>query len=728
MKKFAIIIFVALCSLLNFTCRKEWVKAEDVVPKDDFYNQPKFKNGFEYIINPEYRNFDSLYKDDIIWADSVIIKLKSNSRTDKIKEGDKFAYRIPGEFRIDKFGFIVEQLFGLGNELVLKMKYPELDDLYKEYTYRYFQPITRTNDQWNRQSFDANLAIFSIDIIHDDGRKTKLSLEGKLQVEFYWGMQSGIVADKLYTRDLVISLINCKLKVQTPNVLLNSKKALINTANWDKNPLFKAKAATVLPPLVIPIPGTSFSLAASIILPSKTDVFKIYGEGEINFPQSYILYDGRNKLEESIFYKKGDPQNESMQISGEIAPIQEKSIVLKAYAVGELAFPVGLGLTLGPIIPVTGAGIVFEINPNLRAQLNGEVLFTPNNKIEIDADPCITFNLDFKTYFATINYTTSTIVKLPLFQTKTELISKKYEPLDPENCALLEELESASYAKVVCNENFRELVVFYSSDDVKDGSEKFLLNYIPIGEVILNQKVLATNLEFDKRYVFRINDLDPEKEYYIKLIGDSNKPSDFKQFSVEVPLKCDPILSTDILKDGRDGNRYKISQFGNNFWFCENLRHWPWNEDFQCYDDDLQTCVDFGLYYNYEQLNLKDESKQGVCPKFWHIPTILEWENLLKNASLEDIVGHGWIDLSEPQPPYIGFRKLNFLPAGYHYASKSFWQEAGFATYLWTSDVDPSGFPIVLNLFTRERNQINSNWSFLKVPKRTLASCRCIQD
>jgi uncharacterized protein (TIGR02145 family) len=130
-----------------------------------------------------------------------------------------------------------------------------------------------------------------------------------------------------------------------------------------------------------------------------------------------------------------------------------------------------------------------------------------------------------------------------------------------------------------------------------------------------------------------------------------------------------------------EGNKYQGVQIGNQIWMAENLKttHYSdgtpipmvlqdsdWenlgNEDkAYCYfNNSVSNLNTYGALYTWAAtMNGQPSSKnnpsgvQGICPNGWHLPSMTEWEELLKYIEAENI------SLSESgfSPLYAGFRE-----------------------------------------------------------------------
>lgn len=178
------------------------------------------------------------------------------------------------------------------------------------------------------------------------------------------------------------------------------------------------------------------------------------------------------------------------------------------------------------------------------------------------------------------------------------------------------------------------------------------------------------------------------------------------------PTVYDPINQT--LTDGRDGQIYKTITIGKQTWMAENL-----NYDYNvataqsaCYMNDSSNCTKYGRLYNWSALMdsagifSKDSYRcghrwqctpakviRGVCPEGWHVPSVLEWNNLFYVSGERDAkslkANYGWNGFEGTDE--FGF---SILPAGELSESYSFRNEGSYANF-WTANKKSNSTNIV---------------------------------
>lgn len=120
-----------------------------------------------------------------------------------------------------------------------------------------------------------------------------------------------------------------------------------------------------------------------------------------------------------------------------------------------------------------------------------------------------------------------------------------------------------------------------------------------------------------------------------------------KNFSFLVVASPDIFYSANSgeFPDTRTGRLYKWVRIGGKIWMAENLDFGlmipgktPQMDDNvvekYCYNDQEINCQTFGGLYRWNEMTTNEAGKkssviQGICPENWHIPTDLEWEEMI---------------------------------------------------------------------------------------------------
>lgn len=143
--------------------------------------------------------------------------------------------------------------------------------------------------------------------------------------------------------------------------------------------------------------------------------------------------------------------------------------------------------------------------------------------------------------------------------------------------------------------------------------------------------------------------------------------------------------------DARDGETYRTIKIGNQVWMAENLRYKT--EDSFAPGNEESNVAQYGRLYKWttalnipaeyqeqspaNDINMYREIKadnyQGIAPEGWHIPSIKEWETLMKNLPAKS---NGAELRSECVWQKPGTDTLGFfaLPAGYRFDNGAFCQ------------------------------------------------------
>lgn len=153
-------------------------------------------------------------------------------------------------------------------------------------------------------------------------------------------------------------------------------------------------------------------------------------------------------------------------------------------------------------------------------------------------------------------------------------------------------------------------------------------------------------------------------------------------------------------EDPRDGAKYEIIQIGQFEWMTRSMEFQT--TDCWCYVDTFERCDPYGKLYTW------DDAFQAVPPG-WHLPTVEEFQDLLANSDVEDLLKsdtYGFkCELGGFRDPRFGFR--------------------GIDTYgcFWTSKDSNS----TLAAFT-EINGLNSTARIRHISKDYAFNVRCVRD
>lgn len=173
--------------------------------------------------------------------------------------------------------------------------------------------------------------------------------------------------------------------------------------------------------------------------------------------------------------------------------------------------------------------------------------------------------------------------------------------------------------------------------------------------------------------------------------------------------------STSEFTDPRDGQKYKIVEIGNQTWFAENLNYeMPTSA---CYDYDNSNCDIYGRLYSFE-------SALSACPQGWHLPSNLEWNQLITFLGGANIAGGkmkstiGW---NLPNTNATNSSEFSALPAGsFRFSEFRDITESG----QWYSSSEDNVIGVITYLL-----QYNSATIYqASSPPIDLYSVRCIKD
>ena len=213
------------------------------------------------------------------------------------------------------------------------------------------------------------------------------------------------------------------------------------------------------------------------------------------------------------------------------------------------------------------------------------------------------------------------------------------------------------------------------------------------------------------------------------------------------------VIPYGTMKDERDGQEYKTVKIGKQRWMAQNL-----NLKYDCSSLSEKKCfvvtphngdkkelpaeygklyswfvaMDYAAVYskdskacnsdNQDTVCIKEDSQvRGICPKGWHLPSVLEWEDLIKYVG-EDAHQLQMRKLSSwsTATNYYGF---SALPANYwQYPDTYDIVEENSSTFYWTSSeyhTNGAAYRAIL-----KTNVLNVGWEHTSYA----FSVRCIEN
>lgn len=186
-----------------------------------------------------------------------------------------------------------------------------------------------------------------------------------------------------------------------------------------------------------------------------------------------------------------------------------------------------------------------------------------------------------------------------------------------------------------------------------------------------------------------------------------------------------PAIIYDYLTDGRDNQTYRTVRIGYTTWLAQNLNYAGANGDTGlCYMKDALNCAKWGRLYLWDVAMAGSEANgaRGICPEGWHVPTLVEWNDLQaaaraggKKSGPRLRATTGWSAGGDASDA-LGFRAL--AGGDWYQLNGNFGNAGNFGT--WFTSTSPEFFITQISLSWKE----DSLWQLQK-SFATGASLRC---
>ncbi len=169
------------------------------------------------------------------------------------------------------------------------------------------------------------------------------------------------------------------------------------------------------------------------------------------------------------------------------------------------------------------------------------------------------------------------------------------------------------------------------------------------------------------------------------------------------------------MSDSRDGKTYMTVKIGSQTWMAENLNYKTKNS--YCYNNSQVSCGYYGRLYTWT-------AARTACPAGWHLPSMDEFEVLIKEVGGKQIAGQmlkstsGWSSNGNGTDAF-GF---SALPAGYR-DNLGYFEHGDNYVRFWSDTESNSKFANYVDVSFRYEN-VNLYYT----EKINAFSIRCIQN
>jgi len=163
---------------------------------------------------------------------------------------------------------------------------------------------------------------------------------------------------------------------------------------------------------------------------------------------------------------------------------------------------------------------------------------------------------------------------------------------------------------------------------------------------------------------------------------------------------------------------YRTVKIGNQIWIAENLNYAGPNGDIgKYYEDDPANGEKYGRLYTWEEA-------MKICPPGWHLPSDVEWQELVDFVGSGKTAGKKFKSISGWNKNGNGTDDYGFsaLPGGYGHSDGSFY-DAGNSGNWWSTTEYGASHAWYLDM-NYDIEYVGWEYDF----KTYLLSVRCVRD
>ena len=193
-----------------------------------------------------------------------------------------------------------------------------------------------------------------------------------------------------------------------------------------------------------------------------------------------------------------------------------------------------------------------------------------------------------------------------------------------------------------------------------------------------------------------------------------------------------------------DGNSYKTVVISNKEWMAENLKVTKYNDrtpipNVKTGWSSLQTGAwvhyfnkdtmntKYGKLYNWFAVSPTTNGNKNICPTGWHVPSDVEWENLIAFLGGKEVAGGkmkeiGTVNWMTPNTEATNTSLFTAVPGGLYLDLGSFMLYKGSANW-WSSTENDPGYVWSRRVFY-DSQSIDRGYTI----KSNGLSIRCVKD
>lgn len=181
-------------------------------------------------------------------------------------------------------------------------------------------------------------------------------------------------------------------------------------------------------------------------------------------------------------------------------------------------------------------------------------------------------------------------------------------------------------------------------------------------------------------------------------------------------LPCFAVKQSNMFKDSRDKQKYRVVKIENRLWFADNLNYKK--EGSFCYKEDESQCQAYGRLYTWD-------AAVSACPEGFHLPTEDDFQSLWHaagadfNAAYLLKAAYGWSGETNGNDTL----KFSAMPAGNRFDDETYGNVSKFA-FFWSSEASTEKQNARVWYMTSK----SMAFSFMSKAKIFAFSVRCVQS